>query len=79
MTERTVTKKGHADWGELVGKEISFSWHDGYEEYPYLIEGVFEKTRPYSSDPRYPMYYICIDGAGIGVYEHEEVEVTVHD
>lgn len=79
MSERTVTKKGHAGWDDLIGKEISFEWFDGYEDYPYFIEGVFEKTRPYSSDPRYPRYYIYVDGSGIGVYEREEVEVTVHD
>lgn len=79
MTERTVTKKGHADWGDLVGKEISFEWFDGYEDYPYFIEGVFEGTRYYSEDPRYPKYYILVDGGGTSVYDHEEVEVTVYD
>lgn len=75
---RTIIKKGHADWADLAGKEISFEWTDGWEDYaPHFV---FSHTRPYASDPRYPRYYICDeDGGGFSVWENEEVEVTVHE
>ena len=76
---RVVKKKGHADWADLIGKEISFDWHDGYDDFPYWFHGVLDETRPHAEDPRYPRYYIIIDGGGPSVWEDEEVVVTVHD
>ena len=76
---RTVTKKGHADWDDLIGKTISYEWYDGYDDLPYCLEGVFKGTQTYAEDPRYPHYYILTDGGGAGVWEDEEVSVTVHD
>lgn len=70
----TVTKRGHADWDDLIGKEISFDWYDGYDDFPYWFQGVLEYTR--LSEGR---YYIIIDGGGPAVGEYEEVKVTVHD
>lgn len=75
---RTVTKKGHADWDDLIGKEISFSWTDGWDDFSPHLE--FSHTKVYNEDPRYPRYYICDeDGGGYSVWENEEVQVTVHD
>lgn len=74
---RTVIKRGHADWDDLTGKEISFEWSDGWED--YWIHGVFKGTQAYAEDPRYPRYYILVDGGGVSVWDDEEVEVTVYD
>lgn len=74
---RTVIKKGHADWDDLIGKEISFSWSDGWED--YWFNGTFEGVQVYAEDPRYPRYYILLDGGGVSVWETEEVRVTVND
>lgn len=76
---KTVIKKGHADWDDLIGKTISYEWYDGYDHLPYWFEGVFEGTRQYDEDPRYPSYYILVDGGGTSVWEGEEVRVTVYD
>lgn len=78
MTSRVV-KQGHANWGDLVGKEISFEWFDGWDEAPYLQRGTFEGTSAYAEDPRYPRYYILIDGGGVSVWEDERVEVEIHE
>lgn len=76
---RTVTKRGHADWDDLVGKEISFDWQDGWGDYPWTERGVLEGTQVYAEDPRYPRYYVLIDGGGVSFWETDNVEVTVHD
>lgn len=59
----TVTKKGHADWADLIGKEISFEWFDGWDDVPYWNEGILEDIQVYAEDPRYPRYYV-IQGGG---------------
>lgn len=74
-----VTKKGHADWADLIGKEISFEWFDGWDDVPYWNEGILEDIQVYAEDPRYPRYYIILDGGGVSFWENEEVTVTVHD
>lgn len=80
MSKYIAIKKGQESWSDLVGKDISFDWYDGYEDFPYLIEGTFEGTRTMESqDPRYPRYYILVDGGGVAVYENEEVTVVVDD
>lgn len=76
MTTELVVKQGHADWTDLIGKEISFDWSDGWED--YWIHGTFEGTQPYAEDPRYPRYYILMDNGGTSVWEDEPVRVTVH-
>lgn len=73
-----VTKKGHESWGDLIGKHISFDWHDGYDDFPYWVNGELEGTEPYAEDPRYPRYYVIIDGGGPSFWEDEEVKVTIH-
>jgi hypothetical protein len=73
-----VTKRGHDDWEDLLGKEISFNWFDGWDDLPYYIQGIFEGTQPYAEDPRYPRYYILVDGGGTSVWETEKVTVSVH-
>lgn len=77
MTTRIVVKRGQDSWSDLVGKEISFDWFDGYEDFPYQVEGEFEGT--VHMGPGYRSYYIMVDGGGCAVYEDEEVKVTVHD
>jgi len=77
MTNHQVIKQGHAGWGDLIGKEISFDWSDGWEK--YWVDGTFEGTQVYAEDPRYPRYYILIDGGGVSVREDEPVKVTVHE
>ena len=78
MTTRIVVKKGQDSWSDLVGKEISFDWFDGYEDFPYEIEGEFEGT--VDRGPEYRgYYYIMVDGGGCAVHEDEEVKVTVYD
>lgn len=77
MTTRIVVKRGQDSWSDLVGKEISFDWFDGYEDFPYQIEGEFEGT--VYRGPEYQGYYIMVDGGGHAVHEDEEVKVTVHD
>ena len=80
MTTRIVVKKGQDSWSDLVGKEISFDWFDGYEDFPYQVEGEFEGVRVVDSDDhRYPRYYITVDGAGYSVWGDEEVKVTVYE
>ena len=74
---KTVTKKGHEDWHDLLGKKISFSWSDGWEDYG--IHGTFEGTQPYADDPRYPRYYILINSGGVSVWEGEEVTVQIEE
>jgi hypothetical protein len=74
---RTVIKRGHADWDDLTGKKISFNWSDGWED--YWVNGTFGGTQVYAEDPRYPRYYILIDGGGTSVWEDQEVEVRVYD
>lgn len=76
---RTVTKRGHADWDDLTGKEISFDWQDGWEDYTWTERGVLEGTQVYAEDPRYPRYYVLMDGGGVSFWETDDVEVTVHD
>jgi len=73
---RTVVKHGHADWSDLIGKEISFDWSDGWED--WRIHGIFEGTQTYAEDPRYPRYYILTDDGGTSVWEDEPVKVTIH-
>lgn len=74
---KTVIKKGHADWDDLIGKTIEFSWSDGWED--YWFQGEFEGVQVYAEDPRYPRYYVLLDGGGVSFWETEEVKVTVHD
>lgn len=76
---RKVTKKGFEDWDDLVGKEISFDWQDGWEDYPWEERGVLQGTQPYSEDPRYPRYYVLMHDGGVSFWETDSVEVTVHD
>ena len=73
---RTVIKRGHADWDDLIGKEISFDWQDGYDDIPYWFEGVFEGIQNY---PEEYGYYILLDDGGVRLSETETVKVTVHD
>lgn len=77
MTTRIVVKKGQDSWSDLVGKEISFDWFDGYEDFPYEVEGKFEGTVDRGSE--YRGYYIMVDGGGCAVHEDEEVKVTVYE
>ena len=80
MSKYIVIKKGQESWGDLVGKEISFDWYDGYEDFPYFISGTFEGTRTMESQgPRYPQYYILVDGGGVAVSENEEVTVVIDE
>lgn len=78
MTTYFVTKKGQDDWDDLVGKEIGFSWSDGWED--YYIRMTFAGTQPQDGgDPRYPKYFITDDdGGGFAVWWDAEVEVTVY-
>lgn len=75
---RTVIKRGHADWDDLIGRDISFGWSDGWEDYTERL--VFSHTEAYATDPRYPRYYVLAeDDGGASVWEDEDVEVTVYD
>lgn len=74
---RVVTKRGHSDWDDLIGKEISFEYFDGWEDLSYW--GVLEGIQVYAEDPRYPRYYVLTDGGGVSYWEDEEVEVTVYE
>ncbi len=71
-----VAKQGHDDWTDLIGKEISFEWSDGWEEYSprYVCAG----TQTYAEDPHYPRYYVLDEnGGGYSFWEREIVQVTV--
>lgn len=70
---RTVTKRGHADWDDLIGKVITFEWTDGWEDYYPLME--FHHTEPFDNG-----YYISDErGGGYFVSEAREIQVTVYD
>ncbi|USH44512.1 hypothetical protein SEA_CASSITA_57 [Microbacterium phage Cassita] len=76
---RTVTKRGHADWDDLVGKTITFEWSDGWEDYYPLME--FHHTEPVDEgNGFFAGYYISDElGGGYFVREAREIQVTVHD
>lgn len=72
-----VIKKGHADWEDLKGKDISVLFYPGWED-PYFIDLTFSHTLPYHEDPRYPRYYVMDEsGGGYSFWESDEVEVEV--
>lgn len=78
----TVKKQGHKSWADLVGKRISFSWSDGWEEYDpdMILHGAWMPDAEEQDDPRYPMYYVTEEGGGgYGIRESAVVEVTVHE
>ena len=57
-----VNKKGHADWADLKGKNIRFLFYADWDDEPWRIQMVFDRTEPYFEDPRYPRYYVWGDG-----------------
>lgn len=75
---KKVIKKGHADWADLIGKNIQFEFWAPWEDSPWTIQMKFNRTDTYHEDPRYPRYYILDeDGGGYSFWEDEEVEVTI--
>ena len=77
-----VKKQGHKSWADLLGKHISFSWSDGWEEYSpdMVLYGVWMPDSEEQDDSRYPMYYVTEDGGGgYGIRESAIIEVTVHE
>lgn len=75
---KTLIKKGHADWEDLKGKEVVFEFWAPWEDDPWTIRMVFDRTETYFDDPRYPRYHVMEeDGGGYSFWEDEEVEVTV--
>jgi hypothetical protein len=72
-----IVVQGHQAWQELVGKEVSFLWSDGWEE-AWTIRQIVAGTQVYEEDPRYPRYYVLDpDGGGFSFWEDEPVEVTL--
>lgn len=75
-----VIKRGHADWSDLKGKTIRFLFYAEWEDDPWMIQMVFDRTEPYSEDPRYPRYYVWDEcGGGYGFWETDSVEVEIID
>lgn len=75
---RVVTKQGALSWEDLIGKEVSFEWSDGWDDFdPRYVVGAIES---YAEDPRYPRYYVLEEGGGgYSFWEFETVEVKVYD
>lgn len=71
--------KGENQWRTLIGKDISFDWSDGWDDYD--PRGVVESIRlDYGNDPRYPRVYVEFEeGGAYAVRDSETVAVTVHN
>lgn len=76
----TVIKRGHADWADLKGRTVRFSYNFGWGDEGFVTLEPFHHTLPYHEDPRYPRYYVMDeDGGGYSFWEDVEVEVEILD
>ncbi len=70
-----VTKQGHADWDDLIGKPFELLWYPGWEDpewVPITLAGI-ELTR---NEFGTPIYYLLDEGGG-GYMEYESTVVEV--
>lgn len=71
----TVTKKGHADWGDLVGETFELLFYPGWEPPEWVLITLAEISRT-ENEFGSPMYYLLEgDGGGYGFWESDNVEV----
>ena len=76
---RLVTKKGHADWGDLIGKTFEFRFYPGWED-PEWVEITLESVYLTTNEFGTPIYYLLdSEGGGYMQYESTEVEVRLND
>lgn len=74
---RTLTKQGHADWDDLIGKTFEFLFYPGWEEPEWLritLDEIYLTENEFDT----PVYYIMDrDGSGYMQYETTVVEVRL--
>lgn len=74
---RTVIKKGHADWDDLIGKTFEFLFYPGWEK-PEWIEITLGSAHLTRNEFGTPVYYLMdFEGGGYMQYESTEVEVRL--
>lgn len=73
----TVTKKGHADWDDLIGKTFEFLFSPGWEE-PEWMRITLEEIYLTENEFDTPIYYLMDkEGGGYMQYETTVVEVRL--
>lgn len=74
---RRITKQGHADWSDLIGKTFEFLFYPGWEDPEWLritLEDVYLTKNEFDT----PVYYLMDeDGGGYMQYESTIVEVMI--
>lgn len=75
---RTVTKRGHADWDDLIGKTFEFLFYPGWGDPEWLritLEEVYLTENEFDT----PIYYLMDkEGSGYMQYESTVVEVNLN-
>lgn len=72
-----LTKQGHKDWGDLIGKTFEFLFYPGWDDPEWLritLEDVYLTENEFDT----PIYYLIDrDGGGYMQYESTAVEVRL--
>jgi len=72
-----LTRQGHADWGDLIGKTFEFLFYPGWDEPEWLLitlEEVYLTENEFDT----PVYYLMDrEGSGYMQYESTIVEVRI--
>lgn len=72
----TVTKRGHADWDDLIGKTFEFLFYPGWEDPEWLritLEEVYLTENEFDT-----LIYYLMDKEGSGYMQYESTVVEVH-
>lgn len=74
---RTVTKQGHSDWDDLIGKTFEFLFYPGWED-PEWLRITLDEVYLTGDEFCTPVYYLMDrDGSGYMQYESTVVEVNL--
>lgn len=74
-----LTKRGHGDWGDLIGKTFEFLFYPGWEE-PEWLRMTLGEVYLTENEFGTPIYYLMdAEGGGYMQYDAETVEVRLDD
>jgi len=76
---RTVTRQGHADWDDLIGKSFHSLFYPGWDD-PEWIPLTLARIDLTENEFGTPIYYLLDeDGGGYMQFESTVVEVRLND